>query len=112
MPILLLDEHGCVAVPLRNVVEFVVLKFPKTPDSRIPGVSLVASLSPARPGPYRTLARWPEPDRDHPAAEDALAELAGLVSDSENRDGVLRWDTDTAGWAWVYLFDEQPIVEA
>lgn len=89
--LLLVAEDPRYTIPAAHVVEIVVLRFEDRPETKRVGCQLVVTLSPSRPGPYRTLTSWDDPD-EIDAALDAAAELTEVMA--ADRDGVMSWSPE------------------
>ena len=89
--LLLVAEDPRFTIPAERVVEVVVLRFEERPESKRVGCQVIVTLSPDRPGPYRTLTSWDDPD-EIDAALDAAQDLADMMA--SDADGVMSWSPE------------------
>lgn len=97
------SEDDRYTVPVARIAGLFILhaqgKFGDTP-----AWELCVSQHPVRPGPYQVLATFDDGAEGRDAAHNALDELSVILA--ADPDGVIRWDDDNEGWAFLMPFDE------
>ncbi len=108
----LMDADRAVSLPATAVTSLFIVHFgaeTRSGRSRDPGYDLCAAQSPQRPGPYRTLARFPDDDEGRLEAAAALEALAMLLANEP--DGVIVWNDADSEWAFLMDIDADAIAD-